>query len=153
VVIMADGPESQRVGSRYLSVAYRVRKVLDERMIASGLSLARAKVLQVLAENGSLRQSSLAEELGFAQRTVTQAVEALARDGLVERTSDPIDGRAKLVTLTDAGTAALAASTDAGDKVLEGIFGTLDRQQLASLDDVLKAVEIAATRAGSSTFG
>jgi DNA-binding MarR family transcriptional regulator len=89
VVIMADGPGSQRVGSRYLSVAYRVRKVLDEHMIASGLSLARAKVLQVLAENGSLRQTSLAEELGFAQRTVTQAVEALARDGLVKRTPGP----------------------------------------------------------------
>jgi DNA-binding MarR family transcriptional regulator len=147
VVIMADGPESQRVGLRYLSVAYRVRKVLDERMIANGLSLARAKVLRVLAANGSLRQTSLAEELGFAQRTVTQAVEALARAGLVERTSDPIDGRAKLVTLTDEGAAALAASTDAGDKALQRIFGTLDREQLASLDDLLEAVEIAASRA------
>ena len=150
---MADGPESQRVGSRYLAVAYRVRKVLDEHMIASGLSLARAKVLQVLAENGPLRQSSLAEELGFAQRTVTQAVEALARDGLVERTSDPIDGRAKLVTLTAEGTAALTASTGAGDEVLEGIFGALDREQLASLDDVLEAIEVATARAGSKTSG
>jgi DNA-binding MarR family transcriptional regulator len=153
VVIMAGGSESQRVGLRYLSVAYRVRRVLDEHMISSGLSLARAKVLQVLDENGSLRQTSLAEELGFAQRTVTQAVEALARDGLVKRTSDPVDGRAKLVTLTDEGAAALAASTDAGDKVLQGIFGTLDRKQLASLDDMLKAIEIAAGRAELKTSG
>jgi DNA-binding MarR family transcriptional regulator len=144
---MADGSESQRVGLRYLSVAYQVRKVLDERMVGSGLSLARAKVLQVLDENGSLRQASLAGELGFAQRTVTQAVEALARDGLVERTSDPVDGRAKLVTLTDKGAAALAASTDAGDKVLQGIFGNLDGKQLASLDDMLKVIQIAAVRA------
>jgi len=148
---MADGSDAQRVGLRYLSVAYRVRKVLDEHMVASGLSLARAKVLQVLAENGSLRQASLAGELGFAQRTVTQAVEALARDGLVERTSDPGDGRAKLVTLTGAGAAALAASAGAGDSVLQGIFGTLDGEQLARLDAVLKAVDIAAGRAELKT--
>jgi DNA-binding MarR family transcriptional regulator len=151
VVIMADGPESQRVGLHYLSVAYRVRKVLDELMVANGLSLARAKVLRVLDENGSLRQTSLADELGFAQRTVTQAVEALARDGLVSRTSDPVDGRAKLVTLTDEGAAALAASTAAGDRAIQRIFGTLDREQLASLDDMLKAVETAASGAELKT--
>jgi hypothetical protein len=37
---MADGPASQRVGSRYLSVAYRVRKVLDEHMIQRTITQA-----------------------------------------------------------------------------------------------------------------
>jgi DNA-binding MarR family transcriptional regulator len=128
------------VGLRYLTVAYQVRKVLDEHMTASGLSLARWKVLEVLERNGSIRQKSLAEELGFAQRSVTQAVEGLASDGLVERMADPADGRAKLVTLTDKGAAALAASTKAGDQVLQRIFGALDPQRRAFLDELLDVV-------------
>jgi len=138
---MADHSRPEQVGLRYLSVAYRVRKVLNEQMTTSGLSLARAKVLQVLERNASIRQTSLAQELGFAQRSVTQAVESLERDGLVARESDPTDGRAKLVTLTTEGAAALAASTDAGNQALQKIFGTLDRKQLAQLDELLTGID------------
>jgi len=141
---MVDHTQPEQVGLRYLSVAYRVRKVLNEQMTTSGLSLARTKVLQVLERNTSIRQASLAQELGFAQRSVTQAIEALERDGLVERTSDPTDGRAKLVTLTADGAAALAASTDAGNRALQQIFGSLDREQLTQLDALLTTIDTAA---------
>ena len=141
---MVDHTQPEQVGLRYLSVAYRVRKVLNEQMTTSGLSLARTKVLQVLERNTSIRQTSLAQELGFAQRSVTQAIEGLERDGLVERTSDPTDGRAKLVTITADGAAALAASTDAGNRALQQIFGSLDRQQLAQLDTLLTTIDTAA---------
>jgi DNA-binding MarR family transcriptional regulator len=146
-VIMTGDSEPGRVGLRYLAVAYRVRKVLDGHMVTSGLSLARSKVLQILDREGSLRQTSLAQELGLAQRSVTQAVESLARDGLVERTPDPDDGRAKLVTMTDEGSAALAASTDAGEQMLQRIFGSLSQKQLAQLDKLLSAVDLAAADA------
>jgi DNA-binding MarR family transcriptional regulator len=141
---VADGAEPERLGLRYLTLAYRVRKVVDKHMIASGLSLARWKVLEILDGKGSIRQKALAQELGFAERSVTQAVESLASDGLVERMPDPADGRAKLVTLTDEGAAALAAGTKAGAQVLQRIFGTLDRKQLASLDALLNAIDDAA---------
>jgi len=101
--------------------------------------------LQVLERNTSIRQASLAQELGFAQRSVTQAIEGLERDGLVERTSDPTDGRAKLVTLTADGAAALAASTDAGNRALQQIFGSLDREQLTQLDALLTTIDTAAS--------
>jgi len=143
---MADDSEATRVGLRYLYLAYRLRKVLDERMTTGGLSLARTKMLQVLERKGTLRQTALADELGFAQRSVTQAVEALARDGLVERKPDPADGRAKLVTLTHDGAAALEAGTHAGEQVLQRIFGTLDEKQLTSLDELLEVIDIATDR-------
>jgi DNA-binding MarR family transcriptional regulator len=143
VVIVPDS-EPERLGLRYLTLAYRVRKVVDKHMISSGLSLARWKVLEILDGKGSIRQKALAQELGLAERSVTQAVESLASDGLVERMPDPADGRAKLVTLTDEGAAALAAGTKAGAEVLRRIFGTLDRQQLARLDELLNVIDNAA---------
>jgi DNA-binding MarR family transcriptional regulator len=146
VVIVADDTEPERLGLRYLTLAFRVRKVVDKHMITSGLSLARWKVLETLDAKGSIRQKALAQELGFAERSISQAVESLASDGLVERMPDPADGRAKLVTLTDEGAAALAAGTKAGAQVLQRIFGALDRKQLASLDKLLNVIDDAAGR-------
>src|ERR1700738_1568875 len=125
-------------------LAYRVRKVVDKHMISSGLSLARWKVLEILEGKGAIRQKALAQELGFAERSVTQAVESLSGGGFFERRPDRADGRANLVTLTDEGAAALAAGTKAGAEVLQRIFGTLDPQQLASLDELLRVIDNAA---------
>jgi len=77
------------LGLRYLSVAYVVRKTVDDQMIASGLSLSCAKVLQVLEREGPLRQTSLAKSLRLAPRSITQSIEGLERSGLVERHPGP----------------------------------------------------------------
>ena len=149
---MSSRPTPADVGLRYLSVAHRLRATVDGRMTAGGLSLARSKVLQVLAQRGPLQQSAIAEQLGQAPRSVTQSVEALERDGLVERTTPPEDRRAKLVTLTPKGTRALTAGLTAGEHTLRKIFGAIGRERLATLDKLLDTLEatIATTAAGDS---
>ncbi|ONI75521.1 hypothetical protein BWI15_06635 [Kribbella sp. ALI-6-A] len=136
---MAD--EAVRVGLRYLTVGYQVRRTVDQRMAGEGTSLARTKVLQVLARRGAVRQSELANELGHAPRSVTQAVEALERDGLVEREAATDDRRAKLVVLTGRGAEALAAGTVAGERAVREVFGALSPAQLAELDAALAVIE------------
>ncbi|WP_198047217.1 MarR family winged helix-turn-helix transcriptional regulator [Kutzneria sp. 744] len=133
--------EAVRVGLRYLSLAHRVRRLVDDKMVAGGLSLARVKILRILDETGPQRQVSLAESLGQAPRSVTQAVEALERDGLVVRTADPEDQRAKLVALTPAGVDSLAAGVVAGDEALMEIFGALGPTRLARLGKLVDALE------------
>jgi DNA-binding MarR family transcriptional regulator len=142
---MVGDTTGEQTGLRYLSLAYRVRKVVDQQMVTAGVSLARAKVLQVIDEQGPQRQVSLADTLGLAPRSVTQTVEALERDGLVSRVTDPDDGRAKLVALTPAGTDALATGVAAGAQALREIFGGLGPTRLARLDKLLDAIDNAAT--------
>lgn len=137
----AVSDEAVRVGLRYLSLAHRVRRLVDDKMVAGGLSLARVKILRILDETGPQRQVSLAETLGQAPRSVTQAVEALERDGLVVRTADPEDQRAKLVALTPAGADSLAAGVTAGDQALVEIFGALGPTRLARLGKLVDALE------------
>ena len=48
-------------------------------------------ILEVLAENGTLRFSRLAEAIGgISQKMLTQTLRAMERDGLVDRTVYPI---------------------------------------------------------------
>ncbi|MFD5030126.1 MarR family winged helix-turn-helix transcriptional regulator [Streptomyces sp. NPDC058405] len=139
----ADGRE--RVGLHFLSVAYRVREKIDQRMSAAGLSLSRTKALQLLAQRGTLHQAELAEALGQAPRSVTQTVEALERAGLITRTNDPDDRRRKTVSLTATGHTALAAAEQAGKQILQQLFGSLDTGQLAHLGTLLTIVDTAVT--------
>ena len=134
-------PTPTEVGLRYLSLAHHLRRTVDDTMTAAGLSLARTKVLQVLQLRSAVRQSILAQELGQAPRSVTQSIEALEREGLIERTPDPDDGRSKLVHLTPRGSKALTAGTAAGEEALRRVFGPLGHDQLAVLERLLNTIE------------
>ncbi|WP_259471866.1 MarR family winged helix-turn-helix transcriptional regulator [Streptomyces shenzhenensis] len=136
---MHAGPDPARVGLQFLSVAYRVRQAVDQHMAAAGLSLSRTKTLRLLAERGTLHQAELAEALGQAPRSVTQALEALERLDLIARTTDPQDRRRKIVTPTGKGRAALTA----GEQRLRQLFGSLDGRQLAALDRLLTTIDVA----------
>jgi DNA-binding MarR family transcriptional regulator len=77
---------------------------LETKLGAIGLSLAKLAALKTLAEAGeSLPLTQLAERLSCVKSNVTQLVDRLEADGLVQRESDPKDRRTKLATLTAVG--------------------------------------------------
>ncbi|MGY5885810.1 MarR family winged helix-turn-helix transcriptional regulator [Modestobacter lacusdianchii] len=65
-------------------------------------------LLAPLEREGAQRCSALAGHAGVDVSVVSRQVSALERSGLVERRPDPLDGRASLISLSDAGAAALA---------------------------------------------
>jgi DNA-binding MarR family transcriptional regulator len=143
---MSGSLRAGEVGLHFLTTSARLRRVVDEHMARNGVSLARTKILQVLAGCGPIKQARLAEELGLAARSITQALEAMERDGLVRRVPDGADRRAKVVTVTDRGARALADGEAAGDEILRRIFGGLGMDQLERLDEALAVVDAAAER-------
>lgn len=68
-----------------------------------GLSASAALVVNRLHREGPMRLTALAEAEGASQSGMTQLVQRMERQGLLERWSDPEDGRASLVMLGEAG--------------------------------------------------
>jgi DNA-binding MarR family transcriptional regulator len=64
---------------------------------------ARHRVLFLIARNGPLRLSALADIAQTDASTLSRQVAGLVRSGLIERRADPGDGRASLLVLTAAG--------------------------------------------------
>ncbi|WP_350278242.1 MarR family transcriptional regulator [Kribbella sp. HUAS MG21] len=60
-------------------------------------------VLHTLNRNGPLRLTALLATEQLKQPALTSLVAKLEQDGLVRREPDPTDGRASLLSLTDAG--------------------------------------------------
>lgn len=70
--------------------------------VDTGLTVAEARTLAFVWRNPGLRQAAIADVMSVEPMTLVGNLDALERAGLVTRTVDPTDRRAKLVTLTDA---------------------------------------------------
>jgi DNA-binding MarR family transcriptional regulator len=77
-----------------------------------GVEWAAYGLLFQLVNDGPRRSSALAERACVDPSTVSRQVAQLVKAGLVERQSDPEDGRASLLVATDRGRAAYAAKQE-----------------------------------------
>jgi DNA-binding MarR family transcriptional regulator len=114
---------------------YRTRAVRE----ALEVTHSEAELLKLLDRKPSIRVHDAALDLGIASNSVSTLVKQLTRSGLVERASDPLDGRAAQLRLTP-----LAEEwvTRVGN-AREGAIG----RALASLDEVDRALLEAAVPA------
>jgi DNA-binding MarR family transcriptional regulator len=120
--------------------------VLESRVEASlsevGLSLAKLAALHQLTEAGdSLPLGQLADRLSCVKSNVTQLVDRLEADGLVNRTGDPNDRRSRIAVLTDAGRSAFAKGTEIRMRVEREMFGVLTAQESETLHQLLAKLQ------------
>jgi DNA-binding MarR family transcriptional regulator len=128
------------VGQAYFELHHQLHRLVDQRMSSTGLSLARAKVLMRISERGPMNQATLAGLLGFAPRSVTETIDALERDGLVVRSEDEHDRRARIVALTRAGQDAFASAQVTRLKAMDEIFGSLSARERESFVALLSTI-------------
>jgi MarR family transcriptional regulator for hemolysin len=82
-----------------------LRKVYDRELAPSGLSLAHAWPLVLIAEQPGMSQRELAERLEIEGPTLVRLLHQLAAMGLVTRQQNPDDLRANSLHLTATGRA------------------------------------------------
>jgi DNA-binding MarR family transcriptional regulator len=70
---------------------------------ATGLTPTSTSALATIERHGPLTPSELAKLERVQRPTVTRTLGCLDREGLIERTSDPSDGRSSLVSVNGAG--------------------------------------------------
>lgn len=109
------------------------------RQSGAGIPRSEAGVLGTLSR-GSKRITELAELEGLAQPTMTLLVKRLEERGWVERHRDAADGRAVLVSLTAAGTAALEQTRAGYRAALHGHLRSMTDAEVAALTTATEAL-------------
>ena len=103
---MADAGlgDTNNLGFLLAKASQRWNELLSERFRAHGFGEVRpsyGSVLLPLFEQDGLRMSEIAARARLSKQTMTTLVRLCERDGLVVRTTDPSDGRAFRIQLTD----------------------------------------------------
>jgi DNA-binding MarR family transcriptional regulator len=115
---------------------------VEVRLSEVGLSLAKLAALHQLTEAGdSLPLGQLADRLSCVKSNVTQLVDRLEADGLVNRTGDPNDRRSRLAVLTDAGRSAFVKASEIRMQVERELFGVLTPQESETLHHLLEKLK------------
>ena len=105
------------------------------------ISLAAARLLARLHDDGPTRISELAVAERCSQPTITNHVKRLESAGLVDRAVDPRDARAWIIRLTDAGEQQLVNLRVSIGKGLEPYLATMSSRDLKALRDGVGAMQ------------
>ena len=108
---------------------------------ASGLSLTAAATLATLERSGPCRLTWLAAREGVTQPAMTQLIARLQDAGMVDRATDPADGRVVQVRITADGQAMLARRRAVRAGRLADLLDRLSPDERAALAAALPAMD------------
>ena len=94
-------------------------------------------VLVRVSELGPVRLSELAQYLGLDVSTVSRQVQQLEQRGLVDRSPDPLDGRAALLELSVPGRDIMQKMRDAWEETVADVVGTWKPADIARFGSLM----------------
>ncbi|MEV7188384.1 MarR family transcriptional regulator [Kitasatospora sp. NPDC093102] len=121
-----------------------VARAIDEELTGARLTVAQHLVLKMLDAVGACSQQELSEQLRIDRSVMVGCIDALESSGLVVRERHPRDRRAYAVTMTEAGSQALADAEADIAPMMDRVFAALtaeERDTLIRLTRKLLAVQ------------
>jgi DNA-binding MarR family transcriptional regulator len=129
----------QALGEDLITTAARVLRWVPKENNFS-ISLAAARLLARLHDNGPTRISDLALAERCSQPTITNHVKRLEAAHLVDRAPDPRDARAWMIKLTKKGYQQLSAMRASIGTTLEPYLASMSKRDLKALRDGVEAM-------------
>lgn len=116
----------------------RWRSLLDERLRPTGQSAARMETLAAILNSPPLSpQVDIARRLRIEGPTLTRMLDALEKDGLVERVPDPADRRTKQLRVTESGEAILGEIFDIADEMRGRLLEGFSEEEITQVNSFL----------------
>jgi len=116
---------------------------------STGLSMPQFSILMQLYHKGACGMSELSEGFGITPAAASQLVDKLVQAGLLERSEDPSDRRAKQVALTPKGKDLIEQGIEERYRWVEELEGSLtkeDKEKIAAALEIMtqtvKRIEI-----------
>ena len=114
----------------------------------SGLSMSQLGALFHIHRMGSSGVTDLGEHLGVTSAAASQMLERLAQQGLILRSEDPSDRRAKQVVLTDKGLQVLQESMRSRQNWLYNLAAALSDSEKETITAAMNVLIDRAQRTG-----
>lgn len=141
-----------RITGGVVAASRQWRRVCQTTLIDSGVTEACAGPLLMIARLGEgVRQVTVAQACGLESPSLVRLLDQLCKAGLVQRTEDPTDRRAKALSLTDEGRALANAIEAELIRLRRDIFNNVDPADLEATLRVFSAIAQATPMAPESS--
>jgi len=115
-------------------------------MAETGLSFSQVNLLMRLYHKGKCGISEIGGRLGITKPAASQAIDRLVNLGMIERTEDPDDRRAKRLALTQAGRALIEKGFEARMNWIYSLTDSFTPEQQTLIISVLTLLTEAAKK-------
>ncbi len=133
-----------RITGGVVAASRQWRRVCQTTLINVGVTEACAGPLLMIARLGEgVRQVTVAQACGLESPSLVRLLDQLCKAGLVQRTEDPTDRRAKALSLTDQGRALANSIEEELIRLRRDIFGSVDPADLEATLRVFNAIALA----------
>jgi MarR family transcriptional regulator, transcriptional regulator for hemolysin len=138
---------SKSVGFLLHDVARLLRRRMDQRAQALGLTSAQWRVLAHVAKcetlgQEPLNQTALADLLDMEPISLSRHIDRAEAASLIERRPDPTDRRAHRLFLTDSARPLVASFRVTAGEVLNEALSGISEKEVAALIDVLDRIRV-----------
>src|SRR5438067_6880332 len=116
---------------------YRTRAARE----ALDITHSEGELLRLLDRHPGIRVNDAAVELGIASNSVSTLVKQLNRAGLIERASDPLDGRAACLRLTPQAEAWVTQLGNAREEAIDRALLALNEDDRALIEAAVPALK------------
>jgi DNA-binding MarR family transcriptional regulator len=140
-----DAPAAMAATTSIMRAQQIILARAEEALRPFDLTFARYEALVLLAfsRNGSLPLGKMGDRLMLHPTSVTNIVDRLEQQSLVNRVAHPTDRRTKLAEITDDGRRIVGKATEAVSATSFGM-GALDDDELDNLIAMLRKLRVAA---------
>lgn len=137
------GPDRDRFGFLFVTLARGWRRVIDAELARTGLTDATWTPLVHLAIAGDgISQTELAARVGLDASTLVRLIDKLQKRGLLERQPDPNDRRARRLVLTPAGDEEVREIRQRLLEIEHELLAGLDDETMSVVVDALTHIEL-----------
>ena len=113
---------------------------------STGLSMPQFSILMQLHYKGPCGMSEISERFDITAAAASQLVEKLVQAGYLERTEDPSDRRAKLLTLSAKGSQFVQQGLEGRYRWMDDLAATLSAEDQRKVSEALALLTEAAGR-------
>lgn len=120
----------------------KLQKRLNGPLSMHGIGLTEYLVLErlQLSEQGKLRRTDLAEQVGLTPSGITRLINPMEKIGLVEKEANPRDARVSFVSLTAAGKQIHKDARTSFEHSSAALFSALSDAELGQLHSLLRRI-------------
>jgi DNA-binding MarR family transcriptional regulator len=123
-------------------VARLLRRRIDQRAQAIGLTSAQWRVLALIARAETfnqepLSQAALADQMDMEPITLSRHIDRMQANGLIERRPNPTDRRAYHLFLTEEARPLVARFREVGTECIDSALTGVSEQEIELVTDVL----------------
>jgi DNA-binding MarR family transcriptional regulator len=138
---MSGNRQTEALADQLHSMAIRLLRLVRVQDAASGIAPARLSALSVIVFGGPISLQDLARAEQVRPPTMSRIVDALEKQGLARRTTDPHDRRSVKIAPTKKGIAMLQKGRDRRVKFLAAHLMRLDNHELRHIGPALSALQ------------